>query len=260
MPTRYNGHIPTIEVNGTRLDGVIDIAIEQPIDTVYTMFSATPYTYRQGPVEVTITGVLTDDMQIRLNELWRSPGITRYEVQQDYDGQATYHLEFTPQDITRTVDANGATVYAATLPGHRPAVWPPTFNVQIGNGLPPTRQLSDAQKRAEKLLRRHLTPYQRRQWKKYRAITVRVSNPDTGQSERYQISESGVKQIELRGKVQLASYCIIPNVEYDVAPADKVLARLLLLRTDYKRFMKTANKLGGRRQADPGLYNLAAFY
>lgn len=88
-----------------------------------------------------------------------------------------------------------------------------------------------AQRRAEALLLGWLSPDQRRQYRAHGWFEV-----TTTRGYRYRVLRGGVMRLGSRG----SAYCI--EATSPVPTADEMLANKLLLETDERRFLATANR------------------
>lgn len=98
------------------------------------------------------------------------------------------------------------------------------------------RKLKEANERADNLLKSFLTPEQVEQLDKLKCIIVTTPKGNT-----YKISRANVEELNPEGKPQ-ASFCIHPDYSLNLPSGDSMLAKLLMLETDEKKFLKIANR------------------
>lgn len=98
------------------------------------------------------------------------------------------------------------------------------------------RKQKEANERADSLLKSFLTPEQVEQLDKLKCVIVTTPGGNT-----YKIERATVKELNPEGKVK-ASFCIHPDYSFGLPSGDSMLAKLLMLETDEKKFLKIANK------------------
>lgn len=98
------------------------------------------------------------------------------------------------------------------------------------------RKQKEANERADNLLKSFLAPEQVEQLDKIRCIIVTTPKGNT-----YKISRTNVEELNPDGKAQ-ASFCIHPDYSLNLPSGDSMLAKLLMLETDEKKFLRIANK------------------
>lgn len=98
------------------------------------------------------------------------------------------------------------------------------------------RKQKEANERADSLLKSFLTPEQVEQLDKLKCVIVTTPGGNT-----YKIERATVKELNPEGKVK-ASFCIHPDYSLGLPSGDSMLAKLLMLETDEKKFLKIANK------------------
>jgi hypothetical protein len=102
-----------------------------------------------------------------------------------------------------------------------------------------TQEVNAASRRAEDLLRRHLSDEQREDLEKKHCFYL-TSHGKDGKSRRYRIdrgTHGNVKLLDDKGSI-VGSYCVQPD---GVPAADAMLAQKLWIETDEDAFLKVAN-------------------
>lgn len=98
------------------------------------------------------------------------------------------------------------------------------------------RKQKEANEKADNLLKSFLTPEQVEQLDKLKCVIVTTPGGNT-----YKISRANVEELNPEGKGK-ASFCIHPDYSLGLPSGDSMLAKLLMLETDEKKFLKIANK------------------